>query len=37
MVVGGAGSWAKAGNKATVTAASVVVLLGLLQALPLVR
>lgn len=37
MVVGGAGSWAKAGGKPTVTAATVVIVLGLLQALPLLR
>jgi hypothetical protein len=37
MIVGGAGSWAKAGSKPTVTAATAVVVLGLLQALPLLR
>jgi hypothetical protein len=35
MVVGGAGSWAKGGSKPLVTAATVVVVIGLLQALPL--
>jgi hypothetical protein len=37
MVVGGAGSWARAGGKPTVTAATAVIVLGLLQALPLLR
>jgi hypothetical protein len=37
MVVGGAGSWTKAATKPTVTAATAVVVLGLLQALPLLR
>jgi hypothetical protein len=37
MGVGGAGSWAKAGSKPTVTAATAVIVLGLLQALPLLR
>ena len=37
MVVGGAGSWVKAASKPTVTAATVVTVLGLLQALPLIR
>jgi hypothetical protein len=37
IVIGGAGSWTKAASKPTVTAASAVVVLGLLQALPLLR
>jgi hypothetical protein len=37
MVVGGAGSWARAASKPTVTAATAVIVLGLLQALPLLR
>ena len=37
MVVGGTGSWVKAAGKATVTAAVVVAVLGLLRALPLLR
>lgn len=37
IVVGGAGSWTKATTKPTVTAATAVVVLGLLQALPLLR
>jgi hypothetical protein len=37
IVVGGIGSWIKAGNKPTVTAATAVVVVGLLQALPLIR
>ena len=37
MVVGGVGSWAKAASKPTVTAATAVIVLGLLQALPLLR
>ena len=37
MVVGGAGSWTKASSKPTVTAATAVVVVGLLQMLPLLR
>ena len=37
IVVGGAGSWAKAGSKPAVTAATAVVVIGLVQLLPLIR
>jgi hypothetical protein len=37
MVIGGGGSWAKAGSKPAVSAATAVLVLGALQALPLIR